>query len=141
MGGASGFDSSEPARLTLLIADDDPVVRSMLSMSLEHLFEIVAAAPDSEQAVAEAAALQPDAAVIDVDMPGGGGRRAVRGIVEASPDTAIVVLSGDESDALIRELVQAGAMAYRRKGVAPSDLAQTLQAAVRARRAERADLA
>ncbi len=81
-------------RPTLLIADDDPVVCSMLSMSLEQRFEIVAAVDDGEQAVARAAAVQPDAAVVDVQMPAGGGSRAVRGIAEASPDTAIVVLSG-----------------------------------------------
>jgi DNA-binding NarL/FixJ family response regulator len=122
-------------RPTLLIADDDPVVCSMLTMSLERCFEIVAAVDDGEQAVTRAAAVRPDAAVVDVQMPAGGGSRAVRGIVDASPDTAIVVLSGDETDTVVRELVQAGAMAYVRKGIGAHQLIETLESAMRAHRA------
>lgn len=122
-------------RPTLLIADDDPVVCSMLSMSLRQRFDIVAAVDDGEQAVTSAAAVRPDAAVVDVQMPAGGGPHAVRGIVDASPDTAIVVLSSDESDTVVRDLVQAGAMAYVRKGVAAHQLIETLETAIRAHRA------
>jgi DNA-binding NarL/FixJ family response regulator len=121
-------------RPTLLIADDDPVVCSMLSMSLEPRFEIVAAVDDGEQAVSRAAATRPDAAVVDVQMPAGGGSRAVRGIAHASPDTAIVVLSGDETDTGVRDLVQAGAMAYVRKGIGAHELIATLEHAMRAHR-------
>jgi DNA-binding NarL/FixJ family response regulator len=126
--------SEQRMRPTLLIADDDPVVCSMLSMSLEPRFEIVAAVDGGEKAVARAEATRPDAAVIDVQMPGGGGPRAVRGIAEASPETAIVVLSGDESDGLVRDLVQAGAMAYVRKGIEARALIETLESAIRAHR-------
>jgi len=129
-----GNDGNDPGRLTLLIADDDPVVRSMLSMSLERRFEIVAAAEDGEQAIAGAAESQPDAAVIDVDMPRGGGLRAVRGIAEVSPRTAMVVLSGDESDGVVRDLVAAGAMTYCRKGIPPHELAEILERAIKAQR-------
>lgn len=125
-------------RPTLLIADDDPVVCSMLSMALEQRFEIVAAVDDGERAVAKAAETRPDAAVIDVEMPAGGGSRAVRGIAAGSPETAIVVLSGDESDAVVRELVQAGAMAYVRKGIPPFELVNTLESAIRAQSGQRA---
>ncbi len=127
-------DGTDTGRRTLLIADDDPVVRSVLSMALERRFEIVAAVSDAEQAVAEAATTKPDAAVIDVDMPGGGGMRAVLGIVNVSPATALVVLSGDESDGVVRDLLQAGAMTYRRKGIAPHELADTLEKSISAQR-------
>ena len=124
-----------PAELhpTLLIADDDPVVRSMLSMTLERQFQIAAAVPDAEEAVAAAEALRPDVALVDVQMPGGGARTAVRRIAEVSPETAVVVLSGDESDALVRELMIAGAMTYVRKGIPPHHLADVLHRSIRAR--------
>jgi two-component system nitrate/nitrite response regulator NarL len=117
---------------TLLIADDDPVVRSMLSLTLQRQFNIVGAARDSEQAIALARAAQPDVALIDVQMPGGG-LSAIRGISEVSPDTAPVVLSADEFDPLVRELMIAGAMAYVRKGIAPADLTAMLHRAIQAR--------
>jgi DNA-binding NarL/FixJ family response regulator len=58
--------------------------------------------------------------------------RAVRGILEVAPDTAIVVLSGDESDRVVRELIQTGAIAYRRKGLAPDVLAESLTESISA---------
>jgi DNA-binding NarL/FixJ family response regulator len=120
--------SAAPAkdRPRLLIADDNPVIRSTLSMSLSGGFEVVGVAADSDEAVELARATQPDAAVVDVEMPKGGGFSAVRGILEVAPGTAIVMLSGDESDSVVRRLMQAGAMAYLRKGEAPQVLAESL---------------
>jgi DNA-binding NarL/FixJ family response regulator len=129
--------SADGTRPRLLIADDDPVVRSMMSMALGEAFELVGVAADGEEAIALAGASHPDAALLDVDMPKGGGLGAVRGILEVSPMTAIVVLSGDESDGLVRELVQAGAVAYRRKGVSPHELAASLTESIDVRRRER----
>lgn len=128
-----GFDPIRPAQPTLLIADDDAVVRSMLSLTLERQFEIVGAARDSDQAIALAQAAQPDVALIDVQMPGGGGLRAIRGIGEVSPETAAVVLSADEFEPMVRELMIAGAMTYVRKGIAPAELAEMLHRSIRAR--------
>lgn len=131
-------DGGRAGRPTLLIADDDPVVQSMLSMGLEGRFEIVGVADDAEYAVATAGAVRPDVAVVDVDMPGGGGARAVRGITEVSPHTAVVVLSGDETDGVVRDLLQAGAITYCRKGIAAHDLARTLERSIEALRQQAA---
>lgn len=128
-----GFDPIPHANPTLLIADDDPVVRSMLSLTLERQFDLIGAARDAGQAIALAQAAQPDVALIDVQMPGGGGLHAVRGIGEVSPQTATVVLSADEFDPLVRELMIAGAMTYVRKGIAPTQLAEVLHRAMQAR--------
>ena len=127
-----GFDPITPGQPTLLIADDDAVVRSMLSLTLERQFEIVGAARDSDQAIALAQAAQPDVALIDVQMPGGG-LRAIRGIAEVSPETVAVVLSADEFEPMVRQLMIAGAMTYVRKGIAPAQLTEVLHRAIRAR--------
>jgi len=121
----------------LVIADDDPVAQSMLGMSLGREFEIVGVAADGEEAIELARASQPDAALLDVVMPKGGGLRAVRGILEVAPDTAIVMLSGDKSHGIVRELMQAGAISYRRKGVAPHALAEALTESIKVHIAER----
>ncbi len=115
-----------------MIADDDPVVRSMLSMALGEAFEVVGVANDGESAVSLAQSSRPDVALIDVDMPKGGGAWAVNGIVSVAPETAIVVLSADESDGLVRNLIAAGAVSYCRKGVSPHELADSLTESIRA---------
>jgi DNA-binding NarL/FixJ family response regulator len=120
-----------------MIADDDSVVRAMLEMSLEHEFDVIGVAGDGDEAVELARTSQPDAALVDVEMPNGGGLRAVSGIVEVAPDTAIVVLSGDEADGTVRDLIRAGATAYRRKGLTAQALAQSLIESIGAHAAER----
>jgi DNA-binding NarL/FixJ family response regulator len=126
---------------SLVIADDDPVVQSVLGMSLSHEFEVVGVAADSEQAIEFARANQPDAALVDVVMPKGGGLRAVLGIIEVAPATAIVMLSGYKTDGVVHELIQAGAIAYRRKGVAPHVLADALTESIEIHSAERRESA
>ncbi len=119
-------------RPRLLIADDDPVVQIYLERGLSASFEVVGTAADSVAAVELAARTRPEVALVDVEMPMGGGLRAVEGIVEATPETAIVVFSGDESDSSVRDLMLAGAVAYRRKGIDLPELSDSLMSAIAA---------
>ena len=119
-------------RPRLLIADDDSVVRSALSLQLSNAFQVVGSARDAAEAVALAGELQPDLAIVDVEMPAGGGPRAARGIGAASPSTAIVALSIDESRDVVLEMLDAGAVTYIRKGVSGRELLSTLLQCIKA---------
>jgi DNA-binding NarL/FixJ family response regulator len=121
----------------LVIADDDPVVQTMLGMSLGREFDVVGVAGDGEEAIELARVQQPDAALIDVVMPKGGGLRAVRGIASVAPDTAIVMLSGNRAHGLVAQLLRSGAVAYRSKGVAPQALTEALIQSITVHTAER----
>jgi DNA-binding NarL/FixJ family response regulator len=125
-GGNSFVASDDHEQPTLLIADDDPVVRSTLSMQLAAHFEVIGVVEDANEAVRVASAAQPDLALLDVEMPGGGGIAAVTGIAAASPGTCMVILSGDEARGTVIELLAAGAMAYVRKGIPVSELTAKL---------------
>ncbi|MGD0196524.1 MAG: response regulator transcription factor [Solirubrobacteraceae bacterium] len=120
-------------RLRLLIADDDPVTRALLVRSLGFAFQIVGEAGDATEAVELARSHRPDAALVDVNMPEGGARTAVPGILAVAPATAIVVLSTDEADAVVRELLIAGAVAYMFKGTDPRELAEAIRRAITVR--------
>jgi DNA-binding NarL/FixJ family response regulator len=117
---------------TLLIADDDNLVRSALTSQLGGEFEVVAAAADAEQAVAAAVEHQPDVALIDVQMPGGGGVHATRKITERCPGTAVVALSADESHEVVLEMLNAGAMAYVLKSASRSEIVGKIAQSVEA---------
>jgi CheY-like chemotaxis protein len=123
-------------RPRLVIADDDPVVQSVLGMALSRELDLVGVAGDGEEAVEVVRDSQPHAALVDIAMPRGGGPRAVRGIVDSAPDTAIVLLSGQWSR-LVNELIDAGAIGFRRKGIAPHALAEALLESIRIHTAER----
>lgn len=116
----------------LLIADDDLLVQSTLCAQLDRAFDIVGGALDTDQAITLAESCQPDVAIIDVEMPGGGGLRATREIHERVPRTAIVVLSADESDATVLAILKAGAIAYLRKGTTGQELTRVLHASIAA---------
>jgi DNA-binding NarL/FixJ family response regulator len=127
---------SDAHRHRLLIADDDSLVRSTMSMfAMAAGFEVVGVAEDGEQSVELASVTQPDVALLDVDMPSGG-LSAVQGILEVSPATAIVLLSNDELETEVRALLLAGASAYCRKGVSPEVLADMLTRSIHARAGE-----
>ena len=119
-------------RRSLLIADDDDVVRYRLQSELKDSFRIVAAAENATDAIALAEQHRPDVALIDVEMPGGGARAAVPAIALCSPNTRMVILSADEMPRVVLELLGAGAIAYVRKGVSGDHIAETLAQALRA---------
>jgi DNA-binding NarL/FixJ family response regulator len=121
----------EPAP-RVLIADDDPDVRAALTAQLAGRFEVVGAAADTDEAIALVTETRPDIALVDVQMPGGGGLRATREICEAAPETTIVALSADESERIVLDMLKAGAVAYLRKGVTGDELVLLLHEALRA---------
>lgn len=126
----SSHDAGLPPRL--LIADDDPVMQSVLTMQLNQAFHIVGGALDADQAIEMAELHRPDVAIIDVQMPGGGGLRATKEIRARAPGIAIVALSSDESDSVVLAMLQAGAMTYVRKGRPAGELISILQSSIAA---------
>ena len=125
---------SERTTPRLLIADDDDFMRSALAAQLGRDFEVVGAASDAHEAARLAQEHQPDLALVDVDMPSGGGLQATRDIRERSAETAVVALSADESRETVIEMLNAGAMSYVRKGTEPHELVATLHQALDAHR-------
>lgn len=117
-------------RPRLIVADDDPFVRSMLPAQLESAFDCVGTAADAAAAVELVAVERPDIVILDVNMPRGGAIRATREIAARCPGTVIVILSGDEARDGVIDLLEAGASSYLRKGVDPRELAQHLRAAL-----------
>jgi DNA-binding NarL/FixJ family response regulator len=123
-------------RPRLVIADDDPVVVAALVAQLKCAFEVVGTAGDGESAVELAARERPDVALLDLEMPAGGGLRATCGIGEVSPATAVVILSIDEAAHSVLRLLKAGAMTYLRKGTPATELIQRLQQSIAAHQTE-----
>ena len=130
---AEATGGSADGRPSLLIADDDAVVRATLAAQLNSSFRVIATAENATDAIALATEHRPDAALIDVDMPAGGARAAVPQIAEHSPATCMVILSADESRPIVLELLGAGAIAYVRKGVTAAQITQTLTDALKAK--------
>jgi EAL domain-containing protein (putative c-di-GMP-specific phosphodiesterase class I)/DNA-binding NarL/FixJ family response regulator len=109
--------------IRVLIADDEKVVRDALADLIEASdgMTVAAVAADADEAIAAAARVRPDVALIDVRMPGGG-PRATRGILESWPHTQVLALSASGSRDTVLEMLQAGAAGYLVKGILPSEV-------------------
>lgn len=88
--------------LRLIIADDDALARALIEAIVERdrELELVGSAEDAERAIQLAHEHQPDVAVLDWVMPGGGGETAAREILRRSPDTKIVALTAPDTHAI-----------------------------------------
>jgi DNA-binding NarL/FixJ family response regulator len=114
----------------ILIADDHDVVRSGLRSLLEsHAgWEVVAEAADGKAAVLKALETKPDVAILDYSMPLVNGVEATRQIRKRNPKVEVLVFTMHDSEALVGEVLDAGARAYLLK----SDARQHLISAVEA---------
>jgi two-component system, NarL family, response regulator NreC len=119
----------------VVVADDHAVVRSGLRMVLdaEPDIEVVAEAADVESTFQKVRAHRPAVLVLDLHMPGGPSLPQIPALLEASPDTRIVVLTMQDDPAFAREALRAGATGYVLKEAANADLAQAIRQATEGR--------
>lgn len=119
-------------RIKVMVADDEESVRDVLQVLLasEPELELVASAADTETAIEAAGREQPDVALVDVQMPGGGGPRAAREIIRRSANTKVIALSAHEDVDTVLRMLRAGALAYVVKGDSTDELLSAIHRAV-----------
>ena len=124
----SGSDTVE-----IVLADDHKVVRSGLRMVLEaeEGFEVVAEAGDLDSTRRYTLGHKPEVLVLDINMPEGSSLPLIPELLEASPDTRIVVLTMQNDPAFAHEAMRAGATGYVLKQAADTELVDAVRAAAR----------
>jgi two-component system, NarL family, response regulator NreC len=123
---------SAQEKVTIVLADDHPVVRSGLRMLLEAEgdMEVLAEADDADAAKRYVLGHKPSVLVLDLNMPGASSLEAIPQIAEATPDTAVVVLTMQNDPAFAREALGAGARGYVLKQAAGEELVRAIRTAV-----------
>ena len=117
---------------SVLVVDDQPEVRAALGALVagEPGLELVGSGRDAREAIALAAMHQPDIALVDYKMPGGG-PAAIRGIRAKSPATRVVGLSAYGNRTSVHEMLRAGAMGYVVKGSSVDEIRHAIDLALR----------
>ncbi len=115
-------DSKPPVRL--ILADDHAILRAGVraSLSEEASLALVGEASTPAEALGLIRQSLPEVALIDLGFPQGSGLDLLRVMAEEQLSTRILVLSGHEDEALVREALRAGASGYILKGCAPAEL-------------------
>jgi DNA-binding NarL/FixJ family response regulator len=118
-------------KIKVLIADDHLVVREGLIVMLQSTgeCEVIGQASNGEEAVLLAHKLQPDVAIVDLQMPGMGGIEAIQRITQQTPKVKVIVLSTFDQDEYIYQSVQAGAKGYVLKGSGLDELLDVVRSA------------
>ncbi len=113
--------------IRLVIADDNPRIRSQIRRALEAGgCEVCAEGASAEDAVELALEHRPDVALLDIHMPGNG-ISAAQQINRRSPQTVIVMLTQSKEDDDLFDSLRAGASGYLLKGADPATLPAALR--------------
>jgi DNA-binding NarL/FixJ family response regulator len=91
-------------------------------------FIVVAEAADGRVAVQQAQATKPDVVVLDIAMPHLNGTEAAQRIVEALPNTAVIMLSMHSDEGYVLRALRSGAKGYLVKDSAEGDLIEAIKA-------------
>ena len=111
-------------KISIIVVDDHPLFRQGVidSFSLEPDFEVVGQAESGEKAYEIIKQLQPDVAVLDVNLPGLNGQQLTRQVVTEKLPTKVVLLTAYDDTEQVIHAMRVGAHAYSAKDVEPEKL-------------------
>ncbi len=106
-------------KLRVLLIDDHKLFRGGVKALLARQpdIEVVGEAADGLDGVKQARQLKPDMVLLDLHMPGMGGRDAVRTLVEELPQTKVLMLTVSEDAEDLLDTLRAGAAGYLLKNI------------------------
>jgi DNA-binding NarL/FixJ family response regulator len=107
----------------VVVVDDHPMWREGVARDLaEAGIDVVGTAGDGRAAVDVAKATRPDVVVMDLQLPVVSGVEATRAVVDALPETRVLVLSASGEHADVLDAVKAGATGYLVKSASAAEL-------------------
>ena len=107
----------------VIIADDHPIWRSGLRSDLGENFAVVGEADNAKEAIAVIRSQKPDLALVDLNMPEGGGLAVVKACATEVP---IVILTVSEEERDLLDTVGAGAVGFLTKSTRSDELRRSL---------------
>jgi DNA-binding NarL/FixJ family response regulator len=115
--------------IRLLLADDQPLMRTGFRMILEEIedIDIAGEARDGTEAVRLAAELNPDVILMDVRMPGVDGIEATRRILARDAAARVLILTTFDLDEYAFSALRAGASGFVLKDVPLDELARAIR--------------
>jgi DNA-binding NarL/FixJ family response regulator len=126
-GGLPHRDAWKP-RIRLLVVDDFPMMRVGLACALrdDPEIEIVGDSGDALEAEELARDLQPDVALLDLDLAGLGGMAGIERMRSESPETRMLAMTASERAESLLDALAAGAAGYLTKRASRDELRQAV---------------
>jgi len=115
--------------IRVVVVDDHVMFRQGIKALLAQFrIEVVGEACDGAEGVAIAQRLRPDVILLDLDMPGTGGRAALEELRRTLPDSHVLVLSMHSEEERLLALLDSGARGYLCKAAAHAELVEAIRA-------------
>jgi len=113
----------------VVIIEDQTAVRDMISqiVQADPTFEVVAESGDGQSAYDQVMEHKPDFVILDVMLPGLNGAEVLRRFAKHLKGTRVLVFSGYQNPALVRELLQAGAHGFVEKAAPLNELKKGIE--------------
>lgn len=125
--------TQQTEKIRVLAIDDHALFRSCMVGFLDSDtdIEVVGEASSSQQGRIMACELQPDIALVDLDLGGHDGMEVAKEIVSCCPDCAVIILTAYQDQEQMLRALRIGARGYLLKDIAPDDLLKELHRVVR----------
>jgi two-component system response regulator DegU len=120
---------SKLSKTTIIIADDQPLIRDGLAaiLSMEDKYTVVAKTGDGLATITQVQLHRPQLVLMDIHMPKLDGLEATKRIKKEFPDTKVLILTTFEDEEYIWEAISHGASGFLVKGVETEKILSTIQ--------------
>ncbi len=118
--------------IRVLLAEDQGMVRGALAslLGLEPDIEVVAQVARGDEVLAAAQSVDPDVALLDIEMPGATGLEALAELRGALPGCRILILTTFGRPGYLRRAMETGASGFLLKDAPAQELASAIRRAV-----------
>jgi DNA-binding NarL/FixJ family response regulator len=110
----------------VFVVDDHALFRAGVRAELGATVDIVGDAGDVEAAIDGIVATQPEVVLLDVHLPGGGGRAVIDAVRATAPDVRFLALSVSDAAEDVIGLIRAGARGYVTKTITREELVDAI---------------
>jgi DNA-binding NarL/FixJ family response regulator len=127
------FMASQPpsdlSAIRVVIVDDHPFFRQGLHnvLSAEPDIQVVAESGNGEEALEILSEVNPDVALLDVNLPGMNGLQLTKNLKSRHPEIKVIILTAYDDEEQIYHAVRIGASSYFAKDVAPDILLDSIR--------------
>jgi DNA-binding NarL/FixJ family response regulator len=111
----------------VFIVDDHRLFLSGVRSELQGNVDLIGEASDVDTAVQGIRETKPDVVLVDVHMPGGGGKAVIEAVSETHPDVKFLALSVSDAAEDVISLIRAGARGYVTKTIGPDELVEAIR--------------
>lgn len=117
----------EASTIRVFVVDDHDLFRGGVRGALPSDIEVVGEASDTEGAIELIPERAPDVVLLDVHLPGGGGREVVAALHDKMPDVHFLALSASDAPEDVVAVIRTGARGYVTKSISSADLADAIR--------------